>query len=313
MAKSSRANRRDGKDYRDLDAALIRALQENGRASIHELSQILAASRDLVSQRIRRLVDEDGLKIVAAVDPGHAGRQVLIHAMVDIDGAARPVASKLAQLADTVLVSMVSGERPIVFESRHGNHEEMEMLLDEVRAIPSVRSIRISTYAEVVKGFFVAKTRKEISPDPIDFNIIAILQQDGRTSYAVLSEAVHLSPSSVRERVAKLLDAGVIRISAIQPGGISRSRFSIGLGISARGNIDDIREHLRTAPNIDFAARTYGNYDFIATANSHVSSKVLEVIEDLRALPGVASLDSWTHLDLIKEEYARRVGQVLKP
>ncbi|WP_243155661.1 Lrp/AsnC family transcriptional regulator [Kocuria sp. TGY1127_2] len=313
MAKSSRANHRDVKDYRDLDAALIRALQENGRASIHELSQTLDASRDLVSQRVRRLVDEDGLKIVAAVDPGHAGRQVLIHAMVDIDGAARPVASKLSQFTDTVLVSMVSGPRPIVFESRHGNHEEMEMLLDEVRAIPSVRSIRITTYAEVIKGFFVAKTRKEISPDPIDFDIIAMLQQDGRTSYAVLSEAVHLSPSSVRERVAKLLDAGVIRISAIQPGGISRSRFSIGLGISARGNIDDIREHLRTTPNIDFAARTYGNHDFIATANSHVSSKVLEVIEDLRALPGVASLDSWTHLDLIKEEYARRVGQVLRP
>ena len=279
---------------------------------MQELAKRLHASRDIVSLRLRHLIEKDGLQIVAAVDPSHAGHQVLVHAMVDIEGAARPVAADLAAVSDTVLVSLVSGPRPVVFESRHGNLEEMEALLAEVRKIPAVRSIRITTYAEVVKGFFVSRTRKDMTPDPIDIDIIAILQRNGRTSYSSLSEAVHLSPSSVRERVAKLLDAGVIRISAIQPGGISRSRFSIGLGISASGDIESIREHLLATPNIDFAARTHGNYDFIATVNGHVSEEVLEVIEELRTLPEVASLDSWTHLDLVKEEYARRVGRVVR-
>ena len=302
---------REFKADQDLDASLVRALQENGRASVQELAKRLQASRDIVSLRLRHLIEEDGLQIVAAVDPSHAGHQVLIHAMVDIEGAARPVAADLAAVSDTVLVSLVSGPRPVVFESRHRNLEEMEALLAEVREIPAVRSIRITTYAEVVKGFFVSRTRKDMSPDPIDIDIIAILQRNGRTSYSSLAEAVHLSPSSVRERVAKLLDAGVIRISAIQPGGISRSRFSIGLGILASGDIEGIREHLLATANIDFAARTHGNYDFIATVNGHVSEEVLQVIEELRALPEVASLDSWTHLDLVKEEYARRVGRVV--
>ena len=118
--------------------------------------------------------------------------------------------------------------------------------------------------------------------------------------------------ASARERVTKPLDAGVIRISAIQPGGISRSRFSIGLGISARGDVNAVRELILATPAIHFAARTHGSFDFIATVHGQVSSEVLATVESLRTLPEVAYLDSWTHLDLVKEGYARSVGHELR-
>lgn len=296
---------------RDLDAELVRALQVNGRVSILELARRLGVSRDFASQRLRHLVDVEGVKVVAAVDPGFAGREVLVHAMIDVEGAAGPIAHRIAEFSDAVLVSLVSGARPIVVEFRHGRLEELDEMLAEVRALPAVRSIQVTTYAEVLKGFFVSKTRKNISPDPIDLEIIAMLQRDGRTSFRTLSQAVHLSSSSVRQRVTKLLDAGVIRISAIRPGGISRNRFSIGLGISARGDLAAIRDRVLSIPAIDFAARTHGGFDFIATVHGHVSDEVLSAIEDLRSLPEIAAIDSWTHLDLVKEEYARSVGPVV--
>lgn len=296
----------------DLDGELVRALQSDGRVSIHELSRRLSASRDVVSGRLRRLLAEDGLKVVAAVDPGFAGHQVLVHMMIDVDGPARPVARQLTDFDSTVLVSLVSGSWPLVVESRHADSSDMDEMLTELRRIPAVRTVRTTRYAEVFKGFFVSHSRKEIVPDRIDIDLITLLQADGRMSFTKLAEAVHLSPSSVRERVTKLLNAGVIRISAIRPGGISRNRFSTGLGISARGDLGVIRERIAETPAIDFSARTHGSFDFIATVHGHVSDEVLEAIEDLRALPEVTSIDSWTHLDLVKEEYARSVGQVVR-
>src|SRR5699024_7964836 len=156
---------------------------------------------------------------------------------------------------------------------------ELVDLLSSVRTIPGVRSIHLTSYVEVLKGFFVSNAHKDFPPDQIDIAIIAMLQRDGRTSYKRLSAEIHLSPSSVRERVTKLLDAGVIRISAIRPGGISRSRFSIGPGISAQGDLNAVRDLILSTPAVDFAARTHGSFDFIATVHGHVSVEVLEAVE----------------------------------
>ena len=47
--------------------------------------------------------------------------------------------------------------------------------------------------------------------DRIDFEILAVLQKDGRISNKVLAHRVNLAPSSCHERVKKLVAAGVIR------------------------------------------------------------------------------------------------------
>lgn len=47
--------------------------------------------------------------------------------------------------------------------------------------------------------------------DRIDFEILAILQKDGRISNKVLAHRVNLAPSSCHERVKKLVASGVVR------------------------------------------------------------------------------------------------------
>jgi Lrp/AsnC family transcriptional regulator, leucine-responsive regulatory protein len=46
--------------------------------------------------------------------------------------------------------------------------------------------------------------------DPIDRRLLALLQKDGRASYAELAKAVGLAVSSVNERVRKLAESGAI-------------------------------------------------------------------------------------------------------
>lgn len=309
-------SRRDGSRDREADAfdgRLIRALQEDGRASIHSLAQELDVSRDFVAQRLRSLIDNDGLRVVAALDPSFTGHHVLIHTAVSVDGPVRPVAERIAKLPDVVFVSLVSGNTPLVMESRHRNIAEMHATLEEVRQIPAVRQMRVNTYDGVLKGFFIATSHSDIPLDRTDHTLIAALQHDGRASFAALASVVHLSPSSARARVRRLVNAGVIRISAIKSGGLSRSRLAIGIGVTARGDLEPIRELIVASPAIDFAARCHGTYDFVATVVGASSADVLALIEKIRALPEVGSLETWTHLDLVKEDYAPPLGRVINP
>lgn len=294
----------------ELDAGLIRALQEDGRASIRDLAEEFGSSRDFVSRRLQHLTHHEGLRIVAAVDPVFAGHRLLTHVRVSIDGPAGPIARNLAELPEPVFVSMVSGLYPLVFESRHANANELHDLLARVRAMPSVQKLQVTTYVTVLKGFFVAGRRGEVALDELDHELIAMLQGDGRASFRTLSDAVHLSPSSARARVRKLIDAGVIRISALKSGGLSRNRVAIGIGITARGDVEPIRRLIMDSPAIDFAARSHGDYDFIATIIGTSSANALETLEELRALPEISSLESWAHLNIIKEDYARAIGKV---
>ena len=48
------------RDADGLDSSLVRALQADGRASIHELARTLGVSRDLVSRRLSTLIGRDG-------------------------------------------------------------------------------------------------------------------------------------------------------------------------------------------------------------------------------------------------------------
>lgn len=292
-----------------LDAAIIRTLQHDGRESVLNLARALGVSRQVVAERLRILTERDGLRVVAALDPGVAGHHVLTHSMVSIDGPVTPIAEKVARLPNAVFVSIASGNRPLVIESRHGSSHDLLDALDSVRAIPGVRDIRVTTYVDVLRGFFVAQRRNEIKLDELDSELISALQLDGRASYRALAEVAHRSPSAVRSRVQRLISAGVIRIAAIKSGGLSANRFATGLGITPAGRSEPVREFIVASESIEFAARSHGAHDFVATAVGPSSAEVLATVEALRGLDEVAAVETWTHFNLVKEDYARAMGQ----
>lgn len=293
------------RDLDSFDAALTRALREDGRASVNALAGRLGVSRDTVAQRIRVLAETGRMRVAAALDPRFVGHRVLVHGKVAVEGPVAPVARRIAELPEAVFVSLVSGELPLVFESRHGDDEALHAMLARVRGIPGVRGIRVTTYAEVLAGFFVAKQLADIALDPVDHELIALLQRDGRMSFRKLADAVHLAPSSTRARVQRMLDAEVFRISAMTSGGLTGHRIALGVGIAAAGDTEPIRRYILDCPAIDFAAQAHGAHDFIATVVGSASATALGVLEELRALPGVGSLDTWAHYDVVKEAYPR--------
>ncbi|MBO9625411.1 MAG: Lrp/AsnC family transcriptional regulator [Microbacterium sp.] len=288
----------------DFDADLVRALQEDGRASIRSLADRLSQTRASVAARLRVLLDDRTVRVVAAVDPVFLGQHVLAHVSIRTEGAASVVAAPLRDMSETVFVSSVGGAHDLVTEVRLGSMAELHELLARIRALPGVADINTIIYSTVVKGFFVSEYHGDITLDAIDEALIEQLQNDGRKSFRALGQAVRLSPSAVATRVQRLIDGGVIKISAVEARGLAHRQLSMGVGV----NLDDdtaIVEELRTGRGVDFAARTLGRFDIVATLVEPSAGALYASLERLRALPGVTRIEAWLHLAVLKEDYAR--------
>ena len=78
-------------------------------------------------------------------------------------------------------------------------------------------------------------TRVPLPLDAISKAIIEQLQQDGRRTYAKIGEAVGLSEAAVRQRVNRLVDAGVMQIVAVTNPLQLGFRRQAMIGIKAEG------------------------------------------------------------------------------
>lgn len=297
----------------NFDAELIRALQDDGRASIHDLAARLGQSRAAVSVRLRAMLADGTVRVVAAVDPEFLGQNVLAHVSIRTDGTTEPVAEHLRGLAETVLVSAVGGVHDLVTEIRLGSMPALHRLLAQIRALPGVVDINTLIYSTVLKGFFVSEYRGGIRIDAIDAALIEQLQRDGRASFRALGDAVRLSPSAVATRVERLVSGGVIKISAVEARGLAHRQLSLGVGLNLAADDDAVIEAIRSWRGVDFAARTLGRFDLIMTLVEPSAGALYGSLERIRALPGVSHTEAWFHLAVLKEDYARtlRAAEVI--
>jgi DNA-binding Lrp family transcriptional regulator len=304
----SRGNLEDLMQTDDLEAQLIRALQEDGRASIRSLAESLGQTRATIATRLRTMIGDGTVRIVAAVDPALLGQHVIAHVSIRTHGPAADVADQLRGRPETVFVSAVGGRHDIVIEVWTGSMPELHAVLADVRTMAGVTEIDTLVYTAVEKGFFVSEFRGEADIDELDAALIDRLQHDGRATFRELGHVVRLSPSAVATRVQRLIDGGVIKISAVEARGLTHRQLSMGIGLNVSHGDDEVISALRAMGSVDFAVRTLGRFDVVATLVAPTAGALYASLERLRALPGVTAAEAWLHLAVLKEDYARTLG-----
>jgi Lrp/AsnC family transcriptional regulator, regulator for asnA, asnC and gidA len=141
--------------------------------------------------------------------------------------------------------------------------------------------------------------------DDINKAIIAQLQEDGRRSYAAIAGSVGLSEAAVRQRVQRLIDAGVMQVVAVtDPMQLGFARQAM-IGIRVRGPIEPVADRLAELAEIDYVVITAGHYDILVEAVCESDEHLLEVVSDkIRNLEGVDSTDTLVYLQLRKQTYS---------
>ena len=140
--------------------------------------------------------------------------------------------------------------------------------------------------------------------DDVSRAIIEQLQEDGRRPYARIAMAVGLSEAAVRQRVQRLLDAGVMQIVAVtDPLQVGFARQAM-VGIRAAGDPREVADAVAAFPEVDYVLITAGSVDVLAEVVCEDDEQLLDVLTRIRAVDGVASTETHPYLGLRKQTYA---------
>jgi Lrp/AsnC family transcriptional regulator for asnA, asnC and gidA len=150
-------------------------------------------------------------------------------------------------------------------------------------------------------------SRPRIQPTPLDETskrIIEQLQEDGRRPYAAIGKAVGLSEAAVRQRVQRLLDAGVMQIVAVtDPLQVGFSRQAM-IGIRVEGDMNVVADRLADFSEVDYVVVTAGSFDLLVEVVCEDDDHLLDLLAArIRTLPGVRSTETFVYLKLRKQLY----------
>ena len=140
--------------------------------------------------------------------------------------------------------------------------------------------------------------------DDVNKAIVAQLQTDGRRSYAAIAQAVGLSEAAVRQRIQRLLDAGVMQIVAVtDPMQVGFTRQAM-IGVNADGDLREVADKLAGLPEVDYVVITAGSFDILLEVVCEDDEHLLTLLNDsIRSVPGVRDTETFVYLRLAKQTY----------
>lgn len=141
--------------------------------------------------------------------------------------------------------------------------------------------------------------------DEVSKAIIEQLQQDGRRSYAAIGKVVGLSEAAVRQRVQRLIEAGVMQVVAVtDPLELGFARQAM-VGIRVAGPLEQVADRIAELDEVDYVVVTAGSYDLLIEVVAESDEHLLELISGrIRAIEGVIATETFMYLSLRKQTYS---------
>ena len=132
--------------------------------------------------------------------------------------------------------------------------------------------------------------------DDLDREILTILRRDSRTPYTEIADRVGTSEGTVRNRVERLVDEGIIeRFTVATRTGNVKAMVEIGVAVDVDTN--DISERMADWSGVDFVWQVSGEEDVVAVADTADTGTLNEMITRARELDEVISTKTRLILD----------------
>ncbi|HZJ08106.1 MAG TPA: Lrp/AsnC family transcriptional regulator [Trueperaceae bacterium] len=118
--------------------------------------------------------------------------------------------------------------------------------------------------------------------DDLDKRIIVALEEDGRRPYRDIARDLDVAEATVRARVNRLSESGLIRITAVgDPLGLGVSTTAITLIRTRPGTVHEVAEALAQLPTVRFVGVSFGSADIV----------IQTLHRDMRALHDFVAID----------------------
>ena len=124
-------------------------------------------------------------------------------------------------------------------------------------------------------------------------------------SYAALAKKIGLSEAAARQRVQRMLDAGMMQIVAVTDPLTLGFRRQVMVGMKVEGDMRAVAEKIAQIPEVDYVVVCAGSYDILAELVCTDDEHLLGLLNDkIRPIDGVQSTETYVYLKLAKQTYA---------
>ena len=148
--------------------------------------------------------------------------------------------------------------------------------------------------------------------DAMDYKSIKLLEQNAWQRSEALARVLNVSSPTIRRRLRRLIQNGVLRAVAIaDPGEVDVPLTAmIALNV-AHQNLDNIIKILAGLPEIRWLAMTTGRFDIIALAQFHSTEELTEFLHRKLALvEGIKDSETFVCLHLEKGAHLLGINSV---
>ena len=140
--------------------------------------------------------------------------------------------------------------------------------------------------------------------DQTDRRIIEELQRDGRLPFTRLGAAVGLSEAAARQRVQRLLDAGIMQVVAVtNPLSLAHRRMAM-IGVRTDRPLDEVAPKIEQLDNVEYLVVTAGSFDLMCEVVVDDDTALLSLVNEIRSVAGVVGTETFVYLDLVKQTFA---------
>lgn len=141
--------------------------------------------------------------------------------------------------------------------------------------------------------------------DEVDRYLVEALRKDGREPFAQIAERLNVSPGMIRQRYARLVDQGLLKVVAITNPLQRGLKTMAMIGIRTDGNrMLEVADQISKLPEVVYLVVASGRFDILAEVFCRDHEDLLRFITDkLYAIEGVRESETFMHLRIVKEIY----------
>ena len=134
-----------------------------------------------------------------------------------------------------------------------------------------------------------------------DRTLIRLLQQNARASFAELSRATGIPESTVRRRVERLQERGVVSFSMSADPAILGYEITAMIGMKVDlPSLDVVGERLRAMPEVTYAAFAMGSLDVILQVVVRSQVELVALLRSLADIDGVRTTETFLLPEVLK-------------
>lgn len=145
----------------------------------------------------------------------------------------------------------------------------------------------------------------------LDRELLRLLGRDGRRPHAALAAELGVSETTVRNHVARLQESGILTIVALcDPQSLGHQALRLLIrtqDLTPRA----VASMLRDMPMVNHVALCAGGHDIFVEATCRDIDQLVQLLDDVRRLPGIANVEQLVVLEIFKDYSWSGLGQSL--